>query len=375
MESLNALKERLDNKKTKTLIASVILIVIIIYLSSSFFVYKKRVSQTKLTLKYPEISNKADVIIEGKSKANQDISLFSGLSEIESVTSNRKGQFSFSSIHLKGETNTYSIKTYDKQNRIEEVKKIIIFLDQTPPDLIYIDYPKSPVYQSTITVKGQTEKNSKVFIFSEQKLIDSLKVDKKGFFEFSELKMKNGDNHLSLKIKDQAGNFNLKKFKFLVSYLTYSQDLANICANTLNTYISDAGGKKKKIIKINAPLNKKTKMKDDLVAEIYFRQNPSSNWIQLIECSLSDVVKIMNNLLKDEDFTYFKFYSYGSIIEKSKIKKECLIVKVEFSRKKAEEIDWKQLKKLIEKDCQSFLLKADNYYLNPNIFFESIKNN
>lgn len=161
-----------------------------------------------LAIEKIEPTNKSFVTISGKTLSNQPVYLFKDNQQIQTITTDSKGQFYFPLNGLTDGNYSYTVKACnsDKQDKCA-TENILIVVDQTPPNQPLIALPATLPNDSTdtITITGIAEPNTEIIAQLNQDKSETVTVNSQGEFSL-ETNLEIGDNTISIKSLDSVGN-------------------------------------------------------------------------------------------------------------------------------------------------------------------------
>jgi hypothetical protein len=150
-----------------------------------------------------EATNQEVIEIKGYATANSKVELYLDDELKDSVTTGEEGSFTFENIELVLGTNNIYGKTIDDSGKVSLPSKILrITLDTENPELEVLEPEdgKSVQGERRLRVSGKTEVDSKVFVNDSQTVVKS-----DGNF-VAEISLNDGENQITIKAIDKAGN-------------------------------------------------------------------------------------------------------------------------------------------------------------------------
>lgn len=174
-------------------------------------------AQEEITYIAPPVLNEtfdatasASITLAGTGNEKVKVALYQNNNRVQTTVSNAKGKYTFTNVLLKEGVNNFQTKiigenaesTYSNQVRVALLTKNPS-LEITSPS----DGDKFSMSQSPITVKGKTDPDVKVTVNDFWAIVDNM-----GNYTYS-YPLKDGDNTLSVKATDQAGNTTTKEIK------------------------------------------------------------------------------------------------------------------------------------------------------------------
>lgn len=158
-----------------------------------------------------EATNSATIKIEGYAEPESNLKLYLNGSEVESVLVGIDGDFGFTDVILRlGDNTFYTIATDQAGNESPESEKQTIVYKKTGPQLEVIEPQPDQEFGKnfeTIQVKGKTDVGVQVRINDR-----FVTVSDDGSFSFN-LKLTQGENQITVKAFDTAGNQTEKQLK------------------------------------------------------------------------------------------------------------------------------------------------------------------
>lgn len=161
----------------------------------------------------PEATNSAKVNLSGYAEANTNIKIYFGEESVREVTSDPEGNFTVENLRLKEGNNIIRAKSFNKNKESPFSQEISVVFDEKPPEIeitIPQDGDKYFDKDKLIKVEGKTDANINVYVNGRLTLTNT-----DGFFN-SMINLSEGENTITVKATDLAGNVGSKEIK--VSY-------------------------------------------------------------------------------------------------------------------------------------------------------------
>lgn len=167
--------------------------------------------QTPMLLPILSATNSAQLSVSGYGEANTTMTLYNNTTRVQEIQASADGQFSFTDFVISDGDNAIVVSSRNSAGTESRSVAHIITLDSTSPSLVI----QQPTDGSTVTVKrdqvisikGQTDPKTKVFLNDKFLFIDGL-GNFTGTFQLIE-----GDNTLNFHLSDEAGNVTDKTIK------------------------------------------------------------------------------------------------------------------------------------------------------------------
>jgi len=163
----------------------------------------------------PEATNSAEIHLEGFAEPNSMVDINLNGQSVKKIMVDSEGKFISGRLSLKNEENKIKAQTIDQANNESDFCQIITISLDTEKPILEITSPDDGQeffdQDKEIEVKGKTE--AEVLLWLNKRLVT---VDPQGDFAIS-LKLNEGENSISLKARDPAGNETEKEIK--VTYI------------------------------------------------------------------------------------------------------------------------------------------------------------
>jgi hypothetical protein len=132
-----------------------------------FFIFLGSILPTSISLAVdnPELTNKDDITIEGKTDEARQVYLLQDGKEVKHNKADSDGKFIFTLNDLPEGNFTYTVKACNsKKKKNCETKNIVVEIDRSPPRKPIIALPKElpDVVNEEVIISGKTEPGSKV---------------------------------------------------------------------------------------------------------------------------------------------------------------------------------------------------------------------
>jgi len=157
-----------------------------------------------LLLPLPEATSSAQLNLSGFAEPGAIVEIFvSGISQ-KKIVADSNGSFSVDNLRLtEGRNEIYAIATDKAGNVSQSSEKLIVLLDQTPPELVILQPTNNATFygmQKRIEIKGETEEDASVVINDRLAVMEA-----GGKFRYS-LTLSEGENKVKIVATDKAGN-------------------------------------------------------------------------------------------------------------------------------------------------------------------------
>lgn len=165
-------------------------------------------------LPFPEATNSATLKVAGFSLPNQIVYIYLNGLEVKTLETDSEGKFESTISLALGINKIYGVAENPSGKRSDKSKEWEVFFNDSPPFIDILEPQNNSVIrrnQNPVTIKGKTDKTSKVFI-NDQRVI----VDEEGNFNYQVLLQK-GENKFIIKCIDPASNEN--QVELVLSYL------------------------------------------------------------------------------------------------------------------------------------------------------------
>jgi bacillopeptidase F len=152
----------------------------------------------------PEATNSAQLVVGGFAESGATVKIFLTGGEEKEVVADNEGTFTFDNLKLTlGKNEIYALATDKAGNKSVESEKIIVWYDNTPPEL-EITQPTDKMTISEednkLEVIGKTDPEATVLV-NEHLVV----VDREGNFKYP-LTLSLGENEIKIMATDKAGN-------------------------------------------------------------------------------------------------------------------------------------------------------------------------
>lgn len=194
-------KKGVNRKKTSLIFGSafVISIILIIIFSAG--------TPSLADMKSP--TNQKNLTVSGNtSYKNSNIKVYLNGEVAKEMKANDKGDFS-ASVELKEGSNKIKASATNDKNKTKTSTESEVIYDITPPDFSF-DQPQTPTSSDKFTLKGKSEKNAQIVIYSADKEVKKTKVTKDSF-EIKDINLNEGENKFTVKAIDEADNYSQPK--------------------------------------------------------------------------------------------------------------------------------------------------------------------
>lgn len=194
-------KKGINRKKTSLVFGSafVISIILIIIFSAG--------TPSLADMKSP--TNHKSLTVSGNtSYKNAAIKIYQNGEVAKEMKADGKGDFS-TPLELKEGSNKIKASATNDKNKAKSCSEVEVIYDITPPDFSF-DQPQSPTSSDKFTLKGKSEKNAQIVIYSADKEVKKTKVIK-DTFEIKDIALNEGENKLTVKAVDEADNYSQSK--------------------------------------------------------------------------------------------------------------------------------------------------------------------
>ena len=166
-------------------------------------------SGTPSLAKIKSPTNQKDLTVSGNtSYKNAAIKIYKNGEVAKELTANDKGDFS-TQIELKEGSNKIKASATNDKNKTKSCSEVEVIYDITPPDFSF-DQPQSPTSSDKFNLKGKSEMNAQIVVYSADKEIKRTKVEKDSF-EIKDIALIVGENKFSVKAIDEADNYSQPK--------------------------------------------------------------------------------------------------------------------------------------------------------------------
>jgi len=139
---------------------------------------------------------------------NAKIDFYQEGNKTQELKSDGNGKFSVK-VDLKEGDNKFKATATNEKGKSKTGKEINIVYDKTPPDFSF-DQPQSPTESDKFTLKGKSEKNAEIIIYSGDKELKKTKV-KRDSFEIKDITLNEGENKYTIRAIDEADNYSEPK--------------------------------------------------------------------------------------------------------------------------------------------------------------------
>lgn len=153
-------------------------------------------------------TNSATITVSGNAASKEIIQLFVNDSQVDSMSTNDDGTFSFKSVTLSQQQNTIQVKAVKDKSTSDFSDSWFVGFLQKAPD-VSVDSPSDGQTfdhdHQNIQVKGKASPDAKVTVNGFWATSDA-----SGNYSYT-MALQNGDNHLTVVATDQAGNTTTKE--------------------------------------------------------------------------------------------------------------------------------------------------------------------
>lgn len=164
---------------------------------------------TPILTKMKSPTNQKSLTVSGNtSYENSAIKLYLNSEIIKEMNADDKGNFSVP-IELKEGTNKIKASATSDKNKTKTSSEAEVVYDITPPDFS-LDQPQTPTSSDKFTLKGKSEKNAQIIIYSVDKELKKTKI-RKDSFEIKDITLIEGENKFVVKAIDEADNYSQPK--------------------------------------------------------------------------------------------------------------------------------------------------------------------
>ena len=154
-------------------------------------------------------TNQKGITVSGNtSYKNSSVKLYLNNNVVVEIKSDDKGHFSGLIELSEGQNKIKASATNDKNKTKTSSEKIVVY-DITPPDFSF-DQPQSPTSSDKFVLKGKSEKNAQIIIYSADKEVKKVKI-KKDSFEITDTPLSEGENKFTIRAIDEADNYSQPK--------------------------------------------------------------------------------------------------------------------------------------------------------------------
>jgi len=154
-------------------------------------------------------TNQKNTTISGSSAyKNSKIKVIRNNETIKEAEADGGGKFNVE-IELAEGSNKIQVSSTNAKGTTKKSSQVDIILDTVIPELS-IEQPQSPTSTDKFGLKGKSEKNVQVIIYSGDKEIKKIKTDSDSF-EVKDISLIEGENKFAVKAVDEADNYSLAK--------------------------------------------------------------------------------------------------------------------------------------------------------------------
>jgi bacillopeptidase F len=169
--------------------------------------------QTPMISALPDATNSARIVVEGYTEAAANVELLVNDQVQKMLKADDKGYFTFDSTLISGE-NRVQLRAKDEKGNESLSEVSLVNYDNKPIELV-VSSPKdgSEYFGKTnqvIDIKGSVDKKEVTVLVNNS----FVQVDKDGSFTHRFM-LSNGDNNITVKATDPAGNNSEKSFKLV----------------------------------------------------------------------------------------------------------------------------------------------------------------
>lgn len=166
-------------------------------------------SGTPSLAKMKSPTNQKDLTVSGNtSYKNASIKIYRNGEVAKEMKASDKGDFS-ATVELKEGSNKIKASATNDKNKTKTSSEMEVVYDITPPDFSF-DQPQSPTGSDKFILKGKSEKNAQIVVYSADKEIKRTKVEKDSF-EIKDIALVEGENKFTAKAIDEADNYSQPK--------------------------------------------------------------------------------------------------------------------------------------------------------------------
>lgn len=154
-------------------------------------------------------TNQRGITVSGStSYKNSTIKIFVNGNVVTETKADNEGHFSMP-VELQEGQNKIKVSATNNKNKIKSSSEKNVVLDITPPDFSF-DQPQSPTSSDKLILKGKSEKNAQIILYSADKEIRKVKI-KNDLFEMKDILLSEGENKFTIKAVDEADNYSQPK--------------------------------------------------------------------------------------------------------------------------------------------------------------------
>lgn len=156
---------------------------------------------------------------------NAKVSLYQNDLVIKELNADVNGRFS-TNVDLKEGDNRFKAISVNEKGKVRKSSEFNVFYDITPPKIVLKSQEKIETETNKAEIKGETEKSSEVIVYNTEKQLNKTKTSS-GNFNLEIKDLKEGENNLFLKARDEAGNVGEQK-DVIINYtpkLIFDQEL------------------------------------------------------------------------------------------------------------------------------------------------------
>lgn len=162
----------------------------------------------------PDATNSAKTIVSGSALPDMSVKLYINDNLVDTTNTDEQGLFSFGEVKLSKGENTIKALVESRSGKESNPSNLATILFKDDPPSLSVDNPKDGQTfskdENNVNVSGKTDSGAKITVNDYWAV-----VDVNGNFSYN-LRLKDGENPITIKAVDQAGN--TTETKITVSY-------------------------------------------------------------------------------------------------------------------------------------------------------------